>query len=76
VCLLTVHDRAHILDETVDDLEDLSCGCPSLILRESVQPLQDRFDVLLSENPLHKFDYVAVSKATRQREKTHLIVPA
>ena len=54
--LLTVHGCAHILGETVDDFESLSCGRQSLILRESVQPLQDFLDVLLSENLLYKFD--------------------
>ena len=59
--LLTVRDHAHILDETVDDLEGLRCSSSSFILRESVQPVQDRLDVLLSENFLHIFDCVAVS---------------
>jgi len=54
--LLTVHGCAHILGETVDDFESLSCGRQSLILRELVQPLQDCLDVLLSENLLYKFD--------------------
>jgi hypothetical protein len=73
--LLTVHDRAHILGETVDDLENLSPGRPSPILRESVQPLRDRLDVLLSENLFDKFDCVFLSKVTRQQERTHLVVP-
>jgi len=63
--LLTVHHHAHILDETVKNLERLCCRSPSLILRESAQPQQDRFHVLLSENFLDKFDCVAVSKVTR-----------
>jgi hypothetical protein len=62
VGLLTVHDHPHILDETVDNLEGLSCGNPSLVLRESVESLQDRIDVLLSF--LYKFDWIALSKAT------------
>jgi len=36
VKLLTVHDRAHIPDETMDNLESLSYGSSSLVLRESV----------------------------------------
>ena len=64
--LLTIHEHVDILDETVDNLESLS-GCrPSLVLGESVQPLQDRLDVLLSETFLYKFDCVAFSKVTRQ----------
>ena len=74
--LLTIHDHAHILDETVNDLKCLTCGSPSLILRESVQPLQDGLDVILSESFLHKFDCAALSKVRHQRERTHLIVPA
>jgi hypothetical protein len=75
--LLTGHDHPHILDETVDDLESLRCGSPSLVLRESVDSLQDRLDVLLSF--LEEFDCqcIALSKATRpsQQEQTHSIVP-
>jgi hypothetical protein len=73
--LLTGHDHPHILDETVDDLESLRCGSPSLVLRESVDSLQDHLDVLLSF--LEEFDCIALSKATRpsQQEQTHSIVP-
>jgi hypothetical protein len=66
VGLLTVHDYTHILDETVDDLERLSCRSSSFILRESVEPLQDCLDVLVSETSLYKSDCVAMSTATRQ----------
>ena len=74
--LLTVHDHTHILDEAVDDLERLSCRSSSLVLCESVQPLQDRLDVLPSEASLYEFDCVAVSKVTGLQERTHLVVPA
>jgi hypothetical protein len=67
--LLTVHDRPHILDETVDNLEGLSCSNPRLVLRESVESLQDRLDVLISFRD--EFDWIALSKATPQREPTH-----
>jgi hypothetical protein len=70
--LLTVHCHPHIPEETVDDLESLSCSSPSLVLRESVESLQDRLDVILSI--LEEFDYVVLSKATRQREQTHSTV--
>jgi hypothetical protein len=73
VGLLTVHDHPHILDETINDLEGLSCGNPSLVLRESVESLQDRFDVLLSF--LYKSDWIALSRVTPQREPTHTNVP-
>ena len=69
---LTVHDHPHILDETVDDLKSLSCGSPSLILRESVESLQNRLNVLISF--LEEFDCIALSRATRELERTHHIV--
>jgi len=75
VYFLTVHDDYHVLDEAVNNLESLSCSCPSLIFCESVQPLQDRLYVLLCENFLHDFDYVALSKVTGRRKRTHSIVP-
>jgi hypothetical protein len=71
--MLTVYGHPHIPEETVDDLESLSCGSPSLVLGEPVESLQDRLDVILSI--LEEFDYVALSKATRQREWTHSTVP-
>ena len=51
--LLTVYDYAHILDEAVDNLECLSCSSPSFFFRESVQPQQDRLDLLLPEKILY-----------------------
>jgi hypothetical protein len=67
---LTVHELPHILYETIDDPESLSCGSPSLVLRESVQPLQGRLDVLFPEKFLHKSDCAALSKVSRQGEHT------
>ena len=64
--LLTVHDRPHILDKTVDDLESLRCSSPSLIVCESIQPLEDSLNLLLSESFLDKFDCVVMSDVTRQ----------
>ena len=54
VDLLTVHNYPHILDETMNNLEGLCRGYPSLILGESIQPLEYHFDVLLSKNLLNK----------------------
>jgi len=76
VRLLTVHDDPHILDETVDDLERLGSSSPSLVNGESLEPMQDGLDSFLSENLLYKFDCVALSEVTRQREQTHSIDPA
>ena len=58
----------------MDDLESLSRCSPSLVVRESVESLQDRLDVLLSF--LEEFDCIVQSKATgqRERERTHSIV--
>ena len=57
---LTVYDRPHILDETVDDLEGLRCRHPGLILSESVKPLKNCIYVILSEKLLHKFLCIAM----------------
>jgi hypothetical protein len=37
----------------MDDLECLSCGSLSFVLRESVKPLEDRLDILLPEKLLY-----------------------
>jgi hypothetical protein len=50
----TVHDYPYILDDAVDYPKGLSRGTPSLLLRESVESLQDRLDVVLSL--LEEFD--------------------
>jgi len=63
VHLLTSHGLPHILDKAVNDPESLSGGIPSLVEREPVQPLQDRLDVLVSEEFfLQKFDCFTLSK--------------
>ena len=74
--LLTIDDHAHILDEAVEDLECLSCGSSSFVLRESVQPLQDRLNALLLEKVLYRFDCVLLSNITLRRERTHSTVAA
>jgi hypothetical protein len=58
----------------VQDLENLSCGSPNLILRESVQPLQDRVDVLC-EN-LDKVDCDVLNKIIRWQEADSLDRPS
>jgi len=74
--LLTIHEHSHVLDESVDNSERMSCSSLGLVSRQSVKALQDCFDVLLLENFLYKFDCVVLSKVKRQRERTHLIVAA
>jgi hypothetical protein len=73
---LTVYDHPHILDETVDDLKRLRCRRSSLVPCETVQPLENRLDVILSEKLLYKFLCTALSQVTRQRRRTHLVVLA
>ena len=55
VYLLTVHYYPHILDKVVDNLEGLRCGYPSFSLSESIYPLENRLNVLLSKKLLDKF---------------------
>ena len=74
--LLTIHELLHILDKSVDNSEHMSCSSPSLVLRQSVKPLQRCLDVLLLEKFLDKFDCVVLSKVKRRRERTYLIVAA
>ena len=66
VCLLTFHDHSHTLNEAVDNIKNLGCCDASLILRESINPLKDSLNILLSESLLHEFNYVGLSKVTRQ----------
>ena len=70
-----VHSLTHFLDEVVYDLESLRCCRPSLLLRESVQPLEDPFDVLLSKQLPNKLCCIILSKVTHLQEKTHNIGP-
>ena len=59
--LLTVHYLFHVLEKAMDDLEGLCCRYPSLVLAESVYPLEYRLDILLSKELLEKFFCVAPS---------------
>jgi hypothetical protein len=52
--LLTVHHHPHVLDKTIHNLERLRCSYSSLILGKSVQPVEHRFDVLISKELLKK----------------------
>ena len=60
---LTVYDHPHVLEEAVDDLKRLRCRYPSFVLGQSVQPLKNRIDTILSEKLLYKFLCVALSQA-------------
>jgi hypothetical protein len=73
---LTVYDHPHILEETVDDLKRLRCRRPSLVLGQSVEPLENRIDIILSEKLLYKFLCIALSQAKCWQKRTNLVVPA
>ena len=53
--LLTVHRCPHSLGKAVDNLNGLHCSYPSLILGESIQPLECRVDVLPSGKLSYRF---------------------
>ena len=74
--LLTIRELPHILDESVDNSERMSCSSPGLVLRQSVKPFQYCLDVLLLKKFLYKFNCVVLSKVKRQQGRTHLIVAA
>src|SRR6266849_5710338 len=52
--ILTIHDVPPMADKTVDYFEGLSGSHPSLSLREPIQPLDHRLDVLLSQEFPHE----------------------
>ena len=60
----------------MDYLKSLSCRSVCLVFRESIKPLQYRLNVLPYEMFPQELDCAALSKVTRQRERTHSIVPA
>lgn len=64
--LLTVHHHPHSLGKTVDNLNDLRCGYPGFILRESIQPLDNRVDVLPSRKLLYKIFCVTLNRVRGQ----------
>jgi hypothetical protein len=59
---LTIHYHPHILDKMVDNLKNLRRSYPSLVLCESIQPLEHRLNVLLSKKLLSKFFCVVSSQ--------------
>ena len=72
----TIHELPHILDESMDNSERMSCSDPSFVLRKPVKPFQHCFDVLLLEIFLDKFNCVVMSKVKCCRDRTHLILAA
>jgi hypothetical protein len=63
MCSLTVYDHPHILEEFIDNLKRLRCRRPSLVQGQSVQPLKNRIDIILSQKLLYKFLCIALSQA-------------
>ena len=53
VVSLTIHHYPHVLDKTVNNRECLRCGYASLILGESIKPLENRFDIFLPKELLN-----------------------
>ena len=71
VGVFTVHENPPMPDQSVDNLESLSCGCPDLVQREPIQSLERRLDLFISPNLLHKFLCVALSQLSYKRGHTH-----
>jgi hypothetical protein len=53
IYLLTIYDHPHILNETIDDLKRLRRRRKSLVLGESVKPLKDSIDFIISKKFLY-----------------------
>jgi hypothetical protein len=62
--ILTVQDDPPILDKTIHNFKGLRSGGTSLVQSESVQPLQDSLNLILSKNFLYEFLCVALSEST------------
>ena len=63
-------------DKTVDNLEGLSGGCPSLVQGEPIQPLQGCLDIIFSPKLLDKFfclDSVKCHDNQKERTKSPLL---
>ena len=67
--LLTVHRYPHNLGKAVDNIECLHCGYQSLILGESIQPLEHREDVLPSGKLPYKFLRVTSNQINVSKEE-------
>ena len=74
--LHTIDSAPRMLDEIVHTSEELRTGSDALLMGESVQPLEEGPDVILSNNFHHEFLCCALSDSITSRERTHLSVPA
>jgi hypothetical protein len=76
VHLLAVHDHPRISNKTLNNLESLPCSHLSLALGQSIQPLEHRFDVVLSQKLLRKFLCVALSQVPYEPDRNSLYRPS
>jgi hypothetical protein len=67
--ILTAHDNPPVLDKTINNFEGLRSSCPGLVESESVHALQDRFDLILSENVPYEFLCAALSESDESVKK-------
>jgi hypothetical protein len=74
VGLLTIHDYPHILDKTIDDLDNLQCGDPALFQGESIQPFQHHLIGIPSKELVYKCPCAALSQIKCQRGGAHQVV--
>src|SRR6266403_2171054 len=64
-----------MLDKTIDNFKSLSRGRPSFIQGEPIQPMENRLNVILSPNLLHKFLCVPLSQVLYQNNINSLNRP-
>jgi hypothetical protein len=53
----TLHHCFHVIDQTTDDIESLNNGHLRLLEGESIKPLEDCFNFILSQKFLRIFFY-------------------
>ena len=75
--ILTAQDCPPVPDKTAHNFQCLRASRPGFVQGESVQPLKDGLDLILSKNFLHKFLCVGIESKYHTREnKTNLVFPA
>jgi hypothetical protein len=67
----TIHNNSPMPDKTVDNVESLSSGRPSLVQGEPIQPLESCLDGIPSPRLLRKFLCVALSQVSYQPRRTY-----
>jgi hypothetical protein len=69
---LTFHRTLPMFDKTAYNFKGLHSGRTSLVLSESVQPMEDNIDLLLTENFVYKLLCAVLSKSTAPAASTTL----